>query len=272
MGRPLIPMEVRLKNYMEKEGLTKIPLCPYCNSNELLFNGYHFSRSCERRECKRKYRSEIQHKVIERERSEGYYRGKVNSRIQVEKGVHPFQNISPELRSKISSLAGKSRARNHGTPIQNWTHEQRIEYAKKATETKDKNGTCYLKNMTREDRLKAADARAKSGSFSSKAEIECFTYLKENFDPDLIPQYSISKIEVPHHYDMYSPKYNCLIEFDGVYWHGSEGAKIHDNKLVHLALDKGYLIYRIKDKEWYSSRTEVINDMLRYIRSKEMKS
>lgn len=75
---------------------------------------------------------------------------------------------------------------------------------------------------------------------------ECFIALYLSLYYTVIQQYKVKGVK--HVYDMYLPKYNLIIEYDGAKWHKDRDK---DNAIDKEAKANGYKIMRIKEKPYY---------------------
>ncbi len=69
----------------------------------------------------------------------------------------------------------------------------------------------------------------------------------EKLNIDYKRQYPIEKYG--HQYDFYIPKYNLLVEMDGVYFHNLPNQKVKDLQQIERCKELGYDIIRITDKQ-----------------------
>jgi very-short-patch-repair endonuclease len=95
----------------------------------------------------------------------------------------------------------------------------------------------------------------KSG-LSSKTEMEYFTILKYFFGSDIKKGFKLKN----KFYDFILLD-KILIEFDGDYWHGLLKNKLNDMEKDRIALDEGYILYRVKESE--SKDIEHINKLFK---------
>lgn len=93
------------------------------------------------------------------------------------------------------------------------------------------------------------------GSSVSQGEKELVSKLKEKFD-DLIHQYVLPNYH--RAYDIYIPKLNLIVEYDGNYWHREEKYLNKDVKDTRKALKEGYNIFRY----WESTVKEQGMDLI----------
>lgn len=112
-----------------------------------------------------------------------------------------------------------------------------------------KNHSDAVKEICRQTKLKNF-ADGVYGSSVSKGEEELVSKLKEKFD-DIIHQYIIPNYH--RAYDIYIPKLNLIVEYDGNYWHREEKYLNKDTRDTKKALKEGYKIFRywestVKDK------------------------
>lgn len=84
---------------------------------------------------------------------------------------------------------------------------------------------------------------------------ECYVALYLSFFYSIIQQYAISGEK--HVYDIYIPRFNLLIEYDGNRWHRN---KKHDAEIDEIAKSHGYRIMRIKESDYMK------NGRLKYVK------
>ena len=94
----------------------------------------------------------------------------------------------------------------------------------------------------------------------SKIEKELKDYIKSIYFEDIIENYSDKK-EI----DIYLPKLNIGIEFDGLYWHSSiqKEKKYHINKTIYFK-KKGIRIIHIFEDEWLY-KNDIVKDKIKHI-------
>jgi very-short-patch-repair endonuclease len=111
---------------------------------------------------------------------------------------------------------------------------------------REKNGM-WGKNHSEEVKEICRKAKLKNfedgiyGSGVSKGEEELVSKLKEKFD-DLVHQYVLPNYH--RAYDIYIPKLNLIVEYDGNYWHREEKYLNKDVRDTKKALKEGYNIFR----------------------------
>jgi hypothetical protein len=79
----------------------------------------------------------------------------------------------------------------------------------------------------------------------SKAEIDFLSKLAVELEDELIYQ----KYAGGWWIDAYSPRYDCWIQFDGVYWHSKPGAAERDRRQNEWFTERGMTLLRVSDKE-----------------------
>lgn len=77
---------------------------------------------------------------------------------------------------------------------------------------------------------------------------ECFIALYLSFYYTVIQQFKIPGVS--HVFDIYIPKYNLVIEYDGDRWHKD---KKHDAEIDKIALTNGFKMLRIKESDYYKN-------------------
>lgn len=75
---------------------------------------------------------------------------------------------------------------------------------------------------------------------------ECYIALYLSFYYKVIQQFKIEG--VAHVFDIYIPKHNLVIEYDGKKWHKD---KAHDRKIDKIAEEYSIKMLRIKEDEYY---------------------
>lgn len=85
----------------------------------------------------------------------------------------------------------------------------------------------------------------KHSKYVSRTECYVALYLAQFYT--VIQQYKIP--QSPHVFDIYIPKYNLMIEYDGDRWHKD---KKHDREIDKVAIANGYRILRIKESKYLS--------------------
>lgn len=83
----------------------------------------------------------------------------------------------------------------------------------------------------------------KHSKYVSKTECYIAFYLAQFYT--VIQQFKIPQSR--HIFDIYIPKYNLIIEYDGDKWHKD---KKHDRDIDNLALSNGFKILRIKESKY----------------------
>jgi hypothetical protein len=81
---------------------------------------------------------------------------------------------------------------------------------------------------------------------------------------EVINEYKINK----SYYDIFVPKKNLLIEFQGARWHSSEKSKERDLKKKQNALDNGYEFMEVLENDWKTNKLEIKNKLMEYIDGK----
>jgi hypothetical protein len=70
-------------------------------------------------------------------------------------------------------------------------------------------------------------------------------------------EYKVNKLS----YDIFIPKKNLLIEFQGSRWHAMRGSKERDLRKKQNAIQNGYQFMEILEKDWKTKRIEVENNV-----------
>lgn len=58
---------------------------------------------------------------------------------------------------------------------------------------------------------------------------------------------------------------NKIIEFDGDFWHSSDKQKSIDNNRDEFLMEKGYNVLRVKESDFVSNKTGVINECIKFL-------
>ena len=104
----------------------------------------------------------------------------------------------------------------------------------------------------------------------STPELTIFEIIKKYADPLVLSGYKIDGWEI----DVYSPKYNLCLEYDGIFFHSSDNAKDREQRKNKIILENsyGYKLIRIKetdDASEINSFKYVDNGVLIYYISKD---
>ena len=198
----------------------------------------------------------------------------------IEEGKNPFANLTKETRREAARKASETiKLRYSKEEISermrkaslSQSKECRSRAASNSNKTRWKKGNHSFQNLPKEKvhefRQRGAFTKISKGQYSnivSKIETECYNFLKDNLDNSLVHQFLIEGVR--HAYDMYSPKYNCIIEFDGDYWHKDK--QEYDQRLSEIAINNGYKIYRIKEYQFKESKDEVLKSIKGYLNGK----
>jgi predicted SprT family Zn-dependent metalloprotease len=92
--------------------------------------------------------------------------------------------------------------------------------------------------------------------------IQITEYIK-SFGLEVQNEYKINKLA----YDIFVPKKNLLIEFQGSKWHSSEKIKERDLRKKQNAIQMGYQFMEILEKDWKTKREHIkikLNDIIIY--------
>ena len=229
--------EYKIKRFCEKfkfNSLDDIPIFPYCNSNKVNYDlgRVRVSPKCSNPECVEKNKHKP-HKMVNVNHELSSKKAKEHGKNLFAKNKSPLQHLTKDQRISRTKNRNKTMKMNF-TPEQysemmshislSQAQECRSKASSKGNHTKWVNGNNNFQLLTKEQKSERAKktfaTRVKKGNMSSiisKIEIDCYNYLKSNFDENLVSQFLIKGLN--HPYDMYSPKYNLIIEFDGDYYH-----------------------------------------------------
>ena len=100
----------------------------------------------------------------------------------------------------------------------------------------------------------------------SRAELELIDYVKEIYKGEVIEscKTALQKNEDHPHIDIYLPQKKIGIEYNGSYWHRTEGRKYTPKMKTQLAVEKGIRLIHIYDYEWFNNK-ETIKKFLYYL-------
>lgn len=89
----------------------------------------------------------------------------------------------------------------------------------------------------------------------SKKEKEVLEYVKSIYHDDIIEN---DRIQLEgKELDIYLPKLNLGVEFNGDFWHSSEEAKQRDTEKKAICESKGICLFVITEKEWDNNQEKI---------------
>jgi len=105
------------------------------------------------------------------------------------------------------------------------------------------------------------------GKQSSKAELEILEFIKTFYNGKIIK--NSNRIIKPYELDLYFPKLNIAIEFNGIYWHSEKKLKSKDNKNYHLnklklCQEKNITLIQIFEDEW-EFKKDIVKSKIKHI-------
>lgn len=113
----------------------------------------------------------------------------------------------------------------------------------------------------------------KCGNQVSIAENEIYNFILENFSNDEIIQHDTKTLN-GYELDIFLPKYNFAIEYNGLRWHSEKFGKdknYHLNKTLKC-LEKGITLYQIFEDEFYFHKDLVFDKINNFLKCNYKKS
>jgi hypothetical protein len=105
----------------------------------------------------------------------------------------------------------------------------------------------------------------KCATVISKGHAETGEFMKELIDEEII--YNDRKTIDPYELDIYIPKFNLAIEFNGIYWHSSDSPrpldKNYHQEKTKACNEKGIRLIHIFEDQWLFKK-DIVKSILRY--------